>query len=279
MAVVSMKALLETGVHFGHRTKRWNPKMKPYIFTERNGIHIIDLQQTLSSLENSFNTIRDTTANGGTVLFVGTKRQAQETMMKEAARATMPHVTYRWLGGTLTNWKTIKQRIDYLHALERRRENGEFELLTKKEALDYDRLITKLNLRLGGIKDLKKLPDVLFVIDVHREATAIKEANVLKIPVIAMVDTNCNPDQIDLVIPANDDAIRAIKLIVARMADAALEGLAMRKEAPQAETTETVSETDDKYLGEATLAKLRAGLEFEDEASSADAGGDLETEL
>jgi small subunit ribosomal protein S2 len=276
MAVVSMKALLETGVHFGHRTKRWNPKMKPYIFTERNGIHIIDLQQTLSALENSFNTIRDTVSNGGTVLFVGTKRQAQETMAKEAARATMPHVTYRWLGGTLTNWKTIKQRIDYLHTLEQRRERGDFELLTKKEALDYDRLITKLNLRLGGIKDLKKMPDLLFVIDVHREATSIKEANVLKIPVIAMVDTNCNPDQIDLVIPANDDAIRAIKLIVARMADAALEGLAMRKEAPQTETTESVVEADDKYLGEATLAKLRAGLEFEDEADSVDAGKSLD---
>ncbi|HZY44923.1 MAG TPA: 30S ribosomal protein S2 [Anaerolineae bacterium] len=264
MAVVSMKALLETGVHFGHRTKRWNPKMKPFIFTERNGIHIIDLQQTLSSLDNSFNMIRDTVANGNTVLFVGTKRQAQETIAKEAVRANMPHVTYRWLGGTLTNWRTIKQRIDTLHALEQRRERGEFELLTKKEALDYDRLITKLNLRLGGIKELKKLPDLLFVIDVHREFTAIKEANALKIPIIAMVDTNCDPDPIDLVIPANDDAIRAIKLIVARMADAALEGAAMRKEVPQAEAVEGTAEADDKYLGEATLAKLRAGLEFED---------------
>ncbi len=270
MAVVSMKALLETGVHFGHRTKRWNPKMKPFIFTERNGIHIIDLQQTLSALENSFNMIRDTVANGGSVLFVGTKRQAQETIAKEAIRASMPHVTYRWLGGTLTNWRTIKQRIDHLHTLEQRRERGDFELLTKKEALDYDRLITKLNLRLGGIKDLKKIPDLLFVIDVHREATAIKEANVLKVPVIAMVDTNCNPDPIDLVIPANDDAIRAIKLIVARMADAALEGAALRKEVPQAEAAGVAPETDDKYLGEATLAKLRAGLEFEEEADTVD---------
>jgi small subunit ribosomal protein S2 len=248
--------------------------MKPFIFTERNGIHIIDLQQTLSSLDNSFNMIRDTVANGNTVLFVGTKRQAQETIAKEAIRANMPHVTYRWLGGTLTNWRTIKQRIDTLHTLERRRENGEFELLTKKEALDYDRLITKLNLRLGGIKELKKLPDLLFVIDVHREFTAIKEANALKIPVIAMVDTNCDPDQIDLVIPANDDAIRAIKLIVARMADAALEGAAMRKEVPQTESVEGTAETDDKYLGEATLAKLRAGLEFEDTETT---GADEET--
>ena len=264
MAVVSMKALLETGVHFGHRTRRWNPKMKPFIFTERNGIHIIDLQQTIAALEAAYNHIRDTAANGGTVLFVGTKRQAQETIAKEAARANVPNVTYRWLGGTLTNWRTIRQRIDTLHALEGRRDRGEFDVLPKKEALDLERLITKLNLRLGGIKDMRKLPDVLFIIDTHREITAIKEANTLNIPVIAMVDTNCDPDPIDLVIPANDDAIRAIKLIVARMADAALEGAAMRKEVAPAEVTEETVEADDKYLGEATLAKLRAGLEFED---------------
>ncbi len=267
MAVVSMKALLETGVHFGHRTKRWNPKMKPFIFTERNGIHIIDLQQTIAALDAAYNLIRDTTANGGTVLFVGTKRQAQDTIAKEAIRAGAPHVTYRWLGGTLTNWRTIRQRIDTLMALEGRRDRGEFSLLPKKEALDLDRLITKLNLRLGGIKELRKLPDVLFVIDTHREVTAIQEANKLNIPVIAMVDTNCNPDPIDLVIPANDDAIRAIKLIVARMADAVQEGLALRKETMPAEATEVegAAETDDKYLGEATLAKLRAGLGFEGE--------------
>ncbi len=263
MAVVSMKALLETGVHFGHRTKRWNPKMKPFIFTERNGIHIIDLQQTISALDNAFNLIRDTTANGGVVLFVGTKRQAQETILKEAQRAGAPHVTYRWLGGTLTNWRTIRQRIDTLHNLEGRRDRGEFAILPKKEALDLDRLITKLNLRLGGVKDMRKLPDVLFVIDTHRELTAIKEANALNIPVIAMVDTNCDPDPIDLVIPANDDAIRAIKLIVARMADAVLEGMALRKEAQPVEPTEELAETDEQYLGEATLAKLRAGLDFE----------------
>jgi small subunit ribosomal protein S2 len=209
--------------------------------------------------------IRDTTANGGTVLFVGTKRQAQDTIAKEAIRAGAPHITYRWLGGTLTNWRTIRQRIDTLMSLEGRRDRGELSLLPKKEALDIDRLITKLNLRLGGIKEMRKLPDVLFVIDTHREVTAIKEANTLNIPVIAMVDTNCDPDPIDLVIPANDDAIRAIKLIVARMADAVQEGLAMRKETQPAEVTEMESalEQDDKYLGEATLAKLRAGLEFE----------------
>jgi len=264
MAVVSMKALLETGVHFGHRTKRWNPKMKPFIFTERNGIHIIDLQQTIAALDNAYNLIRDTTANGGTVLFVGTKRQAQDTIAKEAQRASAPHVTYRWLGGTLTNWRTIRQRIDTLHALEGRRDRGEFDVLPKKEALDLERLITKLNLRLGGIKDMRKLPDALFIIDTHRELTAIKEANSLNIPVIAMVDTNCDPDQIDLVIPANDDAIRAIKLIVARMADAVLEGTAMRKEVQPTGVAEETAEADDKYLGEATLAKLRAGLDFEE---------------
>ena len=263
MAVVSMKALLETGVHFGHRTKRWNPKMKPFIFTERNGIHIIDLQQTIAALDNAYNLIRDTIANGGTVLFVGTKRQAQETIAKEAIRANAPHITYRWLGGTLTNWRTIRQRIDTLHNLEGRRDRGEFDVLPKKEALDLERLITKLNLRLGGIKDMRKLPDVLFVIDTHREITAINEANTLNIPIIAMVDTNCDPDPIDYVIPANDDAIRAIKLIVARMADAVLEGMAMRKETQPVEAPEEMAEADDKYLGEATLAKLRAGLEFE----------------
>jgi small subunit ribosomal protein S2 len=266
MAVVSMKALLETGVHFGHRTRRWNPKMKPFIFTERNGIHIIDLQQTISALDNAYNLIRTTVAEGGTVLFVGTKRQAQETIVKEAARAGAPCVTYRWLGGTLTNWRTIRQRIETLHNLEARRDRGEFDLLPKKEALDLERLIEKLNLRLGGIKDMRKLPDVLFVIDVHREVTAIREANSLNIPVIAMVDTNCDPDPIDLVIPANDDAIRAIKLIVARLADAVLEGVNMRKDVEPAEATEETAETDDKYLGEATLAKLRAGLDFEEEA-------------
>jgi small subunit ribosomal protein S2 len=266
MAVVSMKALLETGVHFGHRTRRWNPKMKPFIFTERNGIHIIDLQQTISALDNAYNLSRTTVAEGGTVLFVGTKRQAQETIVKEAARAGAPCVTYRWLGGTLTNWRTIRQRIETLHNLEARRDRGEFDLLPKKEALDLERLIEKLNLRLGGIKDMRKLPDVLFVIDVHREVTAIREANSLNIPVIAMVDTNCDPDPIDLVIPANDDAIRAIKLIVARLADAVLEGVNMRKDVEPAEATEETAETDDKYLGEATLAKLRAGLDFEEEA-------------
>ncbi|HLF28706.1 MAG TPA: 30S ribosomal protein S2 [Anaerolineae bacterium] len=278
MAVISMKALLETGVHFGHRTRRWNPKMKPFIFTERNGIHIIDLQQTIQSLDNAYNLVRDTFTGGGTVLFVGTKPQAQEVITKECQRANVPYVTQRWLGGTLTNWRTIRQRIDTLLNLEARRDRGEFELLLKKEALQLNRLIEKLNARLGGIKTLRTLPSSLFVVDVRREETAVREANALDIPVIAMVDTNCDPDPIDLIIPANDDAIRAIKLVVGKLADAALEGVAMRKDVPAAGAEETV-ETDEHYLGEATLAKLRAGeldfgaeepLGLEDETESPD---------
>ena len=265
MAVVQMKALLETGVHFGHRTRRWNPKMKPYIFTERNGIHIIDLQQTLGSIETAYNLVRDTVARGEPVLFVGTKRQAQEAISQQAIRASQPYITHRWLGGTLTNWRTIRQRIDTLMALEQRRDVGDFERLIKKEALLLTREIEKLNLRLGGIKEMKRLPGVLFVVDVRREATAVREANTLNIPIIAMVDTNCDPDPIDYVIPSNDDAIRAIKLIVTKMADAALEGMALRKEALPAEAAEEgQAEAEEKYLGAATLAKLRSGeLAFE----------------
>src|SRR5215475_4115999 len=229
MTVVSMKALLETGVHFGHRAKKWNPKMKPYIFTERNGIHIIDLQQTLTSLEDAYELVRDTVANGGNVLFVGTKRQAQETIQQEAERASMPYVNQRWLGGTLTNWTTIKKRIEQLKRFEADRESGEMSLLTKKERLIRDRLIEKLQIRLGGLRYMSRLPSLLFIVDVRREHTAVKEANSLNIPILALVDTNCDPDQIDYVIPANDDAIRAIKLLTGKIADAALEGLAMRK--------------------------------------------------
>ncbi len=269
MAIVSMKALLETGVHFGHRTRRWNPKMKPYIFTERNGIHIIDLQQTIQSLDNAYNMVRDTFVNGGTVLFVGTKPQAQEVITGEAQRAGTPYVAQRWLGGTLTNWRTIRQRIDTLINLEARRDRGDFDLLIKKEALQLNRLIDKLNIRLGGVKTMRSLPDALFVVDVRREETAVREANALGIPVIAMVDTNCDPDPIDLIIPANDDAIRAIKLVVGKLADAALEGMGMRKEVPVGEAGEEMAETDERYLGEATLAKLRGGeLDFADEGGA-----------
>jgi len=264
MAVVSMKALLETGVHFGHRTRRWNPKMKSYIFTERNGVHIIDLQQTIAAIEGAYELVRDTVAQGGTVLFVGTKRQAQETIAQEAERCGMPYVSERWLGGTLTNWRTIRKRIDYLLNLEARRDRGDFDLLKKKEALGLQRQIEKLNVRLGGIREMRDLPDLVFVIDVKREDTAVKEANKLGIPVIAVVDTNCDPDPIYHIIPANDDAIRAIKLITAKMADAALEGMAQRKAyEPEEAEVEEIAIEDEKYLSAATLARLKE-LSFEE---------------
>ena len=228
---VTMKSLLEAGVHFGHRTRRWNPKMRSYIFTERNGIHIIDLGQTVGQINKAYEMVREISANNGVVLFAGTKRQAQETISTEAERGGMPYVNQRWLGGTLTNFMTIRNRVKYLQELENRRVRGELELMTKKEALNIERKITKLNLRLGGIKNMETLPDALFVVDVRREHLAIKEASILNIPVIAMVDTNCNPEPISLPIPSNDDAIRAIKLITSTMADAALEGRQMRQAA------------------------------------------------
>ena len=244
MAVVSMKALLETGVHFGHRTRRWNPKMKPYIFTERNGIHILDLQQTILMIDEAYNLVRDTVAGGAAVLFVGTKRQAQDTIAREASRARQPYVNQRWLGGTLTNWQTIRQRIRYLNELESRRDAGEFDLLKKRERLTLEREIEKLTERLGGIREMKGLPELMFVIDVNNEETAVREANILEIPVIAMVDTNCDPDVIDFIIPSNDDAIRAIKLITSKLADAALEGRAMREEALVDEISEYDEDAD-----------------------------------
>jgi small subunit ribosomal protein S2 len=280
MAVIQMKALLETGVHFGHRTRRWNPKMKPYIFTERNGIHIIDLQQTMAAVETAYNLVRDTVSRGEPVLFVGTKRQAQEAINQQAQRCGQPYITHRWLGGTLTNWRTIRQRIETLASLEGRRDRGEFDRLIKKEALMLTREIEKLNLRLGGIKDMKRLPGAVFVVDVRHEVTAIRESNSLDIPVIGMVDTNCDPDPIDYVIPSNDDAIRAIKLIATKMADAALEGAALRKETMPTEVAEEgAAEAEEKYLGEATLAKIRSGaLDFEDEMSDELEGGESDEE-
>lgn len=286
MAVVSMKALLETGVHFGHRTRRWNPKMKPYIFTERNGIHILDLQQTIVLIDDAYNLVRDTVANGGQVLFVGTKRQAQDTVAHEAARGQQPYVNERWLGGTLTNWQTISQRITYLDKLEKRRDAGELELLKKKERLHLEGVIEKLNLRLGGIRKMKGLPALMFVVDVNYEETAVREANILKIPVIGVVDTNCDPDPIDYIIPSNDDAIRAIKLIVGKMADAALEGRAMRKDTLDEAITDFdgyayeedydgVEDIDDEVLlGASTLAKIR-GTDDDEDADEFDAEADL----
>jgi small subunit ribosomal protein S2 len=270
-SVISMKALLESGVHFGHRTNKWNPKMKPFIFTERNGIHIIDLQQTVKAINHAFVLIRDTVMEGGTIMFVGTKRQAQETVHDEAIRCGMPYVTERWLGGMLTNWFTINQRLTELERLEKLRDSGEIHRLTKKEGLLIERNIRRLEIRLGGVREMKNLPDLLFVVDINREATAIHEANVKKIPVIAMVDTNCDPGTIDYVIPSNDDAIRAIKLLVGKAADAVLEGKAMRKEEEEIEAriSEDASDAekgprlsqeldldDADLLGEATLAKL-----------------------
>jgi len=228
VSVISMKQLLEAGVHFGHRSRRWNPKMRPYIFTERNGIHIIDLQQTIRALDQAYEIVRDIVAEGGTVLFVGTKRQAQENVMAQAMRCGMPYVTQRWLGGTLTNFRTIRSRIEYMIELERQRESGELDVLPKKEVTLKLREMAKLQRRLGGLRNLNRLPETLFVTDTTGEEIAVKEANRLNIPVIAMVDTNCDPDPIDHIIPANDDAIRAILLLTSKIADAVVEGQQMR---------------------------------------------------
>jgi small subunit ribosomal protein S2 len=228
VAVVSMKELLEAGVHFGHRSRRWHPKMRSFIFTERNGIHIIDLQQTIVRLEEAYNVVRDAVAEGGVVLFVGTKKQAQDSIKSQADRCGMPYVAFRWLGGTLTNFRTIRQRTDHMIELEEQREKNEFSRLTKREALGKERELDKLEKRFGGVRNMRRLPDVIFITDIHREAIAVKESNTLTIPIVAMVDTNCDPDPIDYVIPSNDDAIRAIKLLTGKMADAVIEGQQMR---------------------------------------------------
>ncbi len=224
MAIVSMKQLLEAGVHFGHQTKRWNPKMKEYIFTERNGIYIIDLQKTLKKIEEAYNFVKECVMNGGTVLFVGTKRQAQDVVKSEAERCEMFYVNQRWLGGLLTNFKTIRKRIERLKELERMEKEGMFEALPKKEVVRLEREKSKLEKYLGGIKDMTDIPDVLFVVDPRKEKIAVTEANRLEVPVVAIVDTNCDPDPIDYPIPGNDDAIRSIKLITSIIADAVLEG-------------------------------------------------------
>lgn len=283
-----MKQLLEAGVHFGHRTRRWHPKMRTFIFTERNGIHIIDLQQTMRQVNNAYQIIRDTVREGGLVLFVGTKKQAQETIRQEAERCGMPFITQRWLGGTLTNLRTIRQRIDYMQELERRDANGEFDRLPKKEALLLHNEMQRLLTRIGGLRTMTHLPDLLFIVDIQRESLAVTEANKLHIPIVAMVDTNCNPEPIDYPIPSNDDAIRAIKLMAGKMADAVIEGLQMRAvdEADRAasgpsayalpeeddEKPTQASEkdrlafeepegADEDYLGPSTLAKMAEGLD------------------
>lgn len=241
MSVISMKELLEAGVHFGHQTRRWNPKMAEYIFTERNGIYIIDLQKTVGKVEDAYAFIRSVAEENGTVLFVGTKKQAQEAIETEAKRAGMYFVNQRWLGGMLTNYKTIKKRIDLLFKLERMENDGTFEALPKKEVLKLRADKEKLEKFLGGIKDMPKLPSAIFIVDPKKERIAIKEAKVLGIPVVAIVDTNCDPDEVDYVIPGNDDAIRAVKLIAGKMADAIIEarqGEQLTDVEPVAEVTE-----------------------------------------
>ncbi|HDP69408.1 MAG TPA: 30S ribosomal protein S2 [Actinobacteria bacterium] len=228
MAVVSMKNLLEAGVHFGHQRRRWNPKMKPYIFTERNDIYIIDLQQTLALIESTYSLVRDTVAGGGSILFVGTKKQAQEAVKKEAMRCGMPYVNYRWLGGMLTNFKTIAKRVDYLKKLEEMNGNGMMGKLPKKEVINLGKEMEKLDRNLDGIRNMTKLPDLVFVIDTKREQIAMKEARRLEIPIIGVVDTNADPDEVDYIIPANDDAIRAVALLSKVMADACLDGIGRR---------------------------------------------------
>jgi small subunit ribosomal protein S2 len=252
--------------------------MAPFIFTARNGIHILDLQQTIVNINSYYDMMRDMVAGGKTVLFVGTKRQAQEVIIEQADRCGMPHVSHRWLGGTLTNWKTIHDRIDTLKKLEKRRDAGEFELLTKKEGLVLTRKIEKLNIRLGGLREMKRLPDLLVIVDTEREATAVKEANTLGIPVLALADSNSNPDKVDFIIPANDDAVRAIKLLITAFADAIIEGRLMRKgddsganAMPDANSgayddfDKDQEEDDAAYLGASTMAKLRDASLFTEE--------------
>ena len=224
MSVISMKQLLEAGVHFGHQTRRWNPKMKEYIFTERNGIYVIDLQKTVKKIDEAYNFVRDIAMNDGTVLFVGTKKQAQESIEQEAKRCEMFYVNQRWLGGLLTNFKTIQTRIAKLNQINKMEADGDFDLLPKKEVIQLCALREKLMKNLGGIKEMKKLPSCMFVVDPRKEHIAVMEARNLGIPIVAIVDTNCDPDDVDYVIPGNDDAIRAVKLIASKIADAVLEG-------------------------------------------------------
>ncbi len=224
MAVISMKQLLEAGVHFGHQTRRWNPKMAPYIFTERNGIYIIDLQKTVRKIDDAYMFIRDIAMEGKSILFVGTKKQAQESIEQEAKRCNMFYVNNRWLGGMLTNFKTIRTRVDRLNRIDQMEQSGQFEVLPKKEVIKLMHEREKLEANLGGIREMKKLPGALFVVDPRKEHIAVTEARILGIPIVGIVDTNCDPDEIDYVIPGNDDAIRAVKLIAGRMADAVLEG-------------------------------------------------------
>lgn len=258
---VAMKDLLEAGVHFGHQTRRWNPKMRPYIFTERNDIYIIDLQQTLGKLEEAYNFVRDLTSKGGIILFVGTKKQAQDAIKSEAERCGMPYVAYRWLGGMLTNFKTISSRLKRLEELEEMREKGMFEALPRKEVMRLEKELLKLHKNLGGIRDLDRLPDAVFIIDTKKEEIAVREARKLGIPIVAIVDTNCDPDEVDYVIPGNDDAIRSAALITSVIADAVVEGRGIW-EAQQKEVEAKLLEEEEKK--EAAL-KEEAGEKTDEE--------------
>lgn len=257
MALISMKELLEAGVHFGHQTRRWNPKMKRYIYHERNGIYIIDLHQTLKLVETAYEFVRDIGARGGSILFVGTKRQAAEAIQTAAERAGMPYVNKRWLGGMMTNFPTIQSRVKKLDELDHAAESGEWTRLTKKEGLTLDREREKLNNYLGGIRYMRELPQAIFIVDLKREHIAAAEANKLKIPVVAIVDTNCDPDVVDYVIPGNDDAIRAIRLISGKMADAILEGRGIHQQslmesaASEAEVEQAVAREEQQLAREA----------------------------
>ena len=235
MSVIAMKQLLEAGVHFGHQTRRWNPKMAEYIFTERNGIYIIDLQKTVKKIENAYEFVRSIAADGGEILFVGTKKQAQETIKEEAIRVGMHYVDARWLGGMLTNFKTIKKRIERLAQLHKMEEDGTFDLLPKKEVIGLRGEMEKLEKYLGGIKEMKKAPAAIFIVDPRKEKIAIAEAKKLNIPIVAIVDTNCDPEDVDYVIPGNDDAIRAVKLVVSTIANAVIEGREGKQETPEEE--------------------------------------------
>ena len=238
MSVISMKQLLEAGVHFGHQTRRWNPKMAPYIYTERNGIYIIDLQKSVGMVDDAYKAVADIAANGGNILFVGTKKQAQDAIQAEAERCGMFYVNQRWLGGMLTNFKTIQSRIQRLRAIEKMQEDGTFDVLPKKEVIALKKELEKLEKNLGGFKDMKKLPDAIFIVDPKKERICVQEAHALGIPLIGICDTNCDPEELDYVIPGNDDAIRAVKLIVSKMADAVIEakqGEEVTEEAAEAE--------------------------------------------
>ena len=274
-APLTMKSLLEAGVHFGHQRRRWNPKMKQYIFAHRNGIHIIDLQQTLYNLERAAGFAEEITAQGQQIIMVGTKKQAADTIVEEAARCGAFHISTRWLGGTLTNFKTIQARIDYLVQLETRRDKGEFERLPKKEALKLTETIARLNRYLGGIKEMTKMPGALFVIDVGKEAIAVAEARRVGVPVVALVDTDCDPSLIDWPIPGNDDAIRSIRLVTAQIANAVIEG-ANRRIAMEAELSEGVDAQSDADEPDAVEAELPEGVGAQSDVDEPDA---VEAEL